>query len=79
MKKYGLIVQFVFALILVILLIVSAFVNSIFVYCEILAGILLIIMGINNHIYFKRKKLTAVYAIVGVLVIAGAVITMING
>ena len=79
MRKYGLIVQFVLALILVILLIVSAFINNIFVYCEILAGILLIIMGINNHIYFKRKKLTLVYAIVGVLVIASAVLTMING
>jgi len=78
-KNIGLIIQGILVLVLIGVLISSIFINNLFIYCKFLVGFILIVMSINNHYYFKRKYLTLIYAITGVLVISGSILQIING
>lgn len=65
----GLITQLVLVLILIVLLILSFFWEFLLPICEIVAGLALIIMGYNNHRIYKRKALTIIYVLFGIILI----------
>ncbi len=71
MKNYSLFIQLILAFVLVIMLILSIFFNNIFRFCEILSGLLLWVMALNNHYFYKRKYLTVLYIIFGIIVFIG--------
>ena len=81
MKKLsvGLKIQLVLAIILLIMLIVTCFYNKLLNYSEILAEITLLVMAYNNQKEYKRKAMTAIYAVVGLLIIVFAIVRIING
>lgn len=48
----------------------SFFEESLFVICELLVGVLMFVIGYNNHKVFKRKYMTAIYVGLGIIIIA---------
>jgi len=74
-----LIVQLVLVLILIVILVLSMFYNFLLPVAEIIAGLALIIMGYNNQRIYKRKALTWVYIIFGIILILSTGWALING
>ncbi len=64
-----LIAQLVLVLILIVILLLSMFYDFLLPVAEIIAGLTLIVMGYNNHRIFKRKLMTYIYVIFGILLI----------
>lgn len=75
----GLIFQFLMFIIMVILFILSIFYNFLISYAFIAAGITLLIMAYNNQVTFRRKSMTIVYIIFGIMVIINGIVGIING
>lgn len=81
MKKLsiGMKIQLALAIVLLIMLIISCFYNKLINYSEIVAGITLLVMSYNNQKQYKRKAMTIIYAITGILIIAFGLFRIING
>ena len=76
----GLFVQAVLLVVLAILSIMTIYIEQLVHLVELVLGLVLIATGINNHYVYKRKILTAVYILCGVLVIAFTLYSMVfNG
>ena len=78
-NKYGLIIQLVLVLAVLILLLLGAFGKIYLLIAEIVAGVALIVMGYNNHTVYNRKYLTIIYLIFGILIVIDGVVGLING
>ena len=78
-NAYGLIVQLLLVLAVVILLILSAFDRIYLTIAEIVTGFALIAMAYNNHTVYNRKYLTIIYAIFGLLVIVDGTVSLTSG
>ena len=78
-NKYGLIIQLVLVLAVLILLLLGAFGKIYLLIAEIVAGVALIVMGYNNHTVYNRKYLTIIYILFGVIVIIDGIISIVNG
>lgn len=81
MKKLSLSlkIQFALAIILLIMLVITCFYNKLINYSEIVAGITLLVMSYNNQKQYKRKAMTIIYALVGLLITVSGIIRIING
>ena len=75
----GLMAQLVLVLILIVILLLSLFYKFLLPVAEIVAGLALIVMGYNNQRIYKRKAMTIIYIVFGVLVLVGAIWGFING
>ncbi len=75
----GLIIQLILVVILIIMLLLSIFYSFLLPIAEILAGLALIIMGYNNNRIYKRKALTWIYIIFGIIVILSTIWNYLNG
>ena len=75
----GLMAQLVLVLILIVILLLSLFYKFLLPVAEIVAGLALIVMGYNNQRVYKRKAMTIIYIVFGVLVLVGAIWGFING
>ncbi len=74
-----LILQLLLFLLVIIFLISSAWFDIMYYITAITAGITLEIMGYNNHKYFKRKYLSYIYLIFGIIMIITGIGGIING
>lgn len=75
----GLIAQLVLVLILIIILVLSMFYNFLLPVAEVIAGLALIVMGYNNNRIYKRKALTWIYVIFGIILIISTGWNYFNG
>ena len=66
-KGIGLFIQSVLFIAMFITLIMSLFIKEIIFVSEILLGLSLIVVGVNNKYIYKRKYMTAIYIIFGIL------------
>lgn len=78
MQKKSIIVQIALVVVAVMLGIVSIFNNNFTMFFEISLGFLLFVLAYNNEIIFKRKGLTYIYIIAGIILITMIVLGMIN-
>lgn len=69
-------VLFMFAL---IFLIISIFESSFYYGVEIIVSLTLITTAINNKIIYKRKYMTIIYGLFGILLFVSGIIGVING
>ena len=67
---FWLMTQLVLVIILVVILLLSFFFKFLLPYAEIVAGLALMVMGYNNQRIYKRKLMTIVYVIFGIIIIA---------
>lgn len=66
-KDIGLFIQSVLFILMFITLIMSTFINELMAVVEILLGLALIVTGINNKLTYKRKYMTVIYILFGIL------------
>lgn len=79
MKNLSISLKIEFILMIVLALsFISSIITKIYFYSFIIMGLLLIIMGYNNQKYIKRKNMTIIYYIFGVLVIIITIIKWIK-
>ncbi|MEG0995016.1 MAG: hypothetical protein RSE91_03515, partial [Bacilli bacterium] len=64
--------------IFLIVLIIELFQRKTFAYVELIGGLLLILMAYNNKMTYKRNKLTVMYAVFGILVIATGILELMG-
>lgn len=79
MKKISLILQFMFALTLLILLVTSLFVKHLTPAIEGVTGLTLLTCAYNNQLHYKRKHMTAIYIIFGIIMICMSIFNIFNG
>lgn len=80
MKKLSISLKLEFTLMIVLAISsISSLFTKIYSYSEILMGILLLLMGYNNQKYIKRKHMTYVYYIFGMIVIVFTIYNLIHG
>ncbi len=75
----GLFVQLVLVIISIILLIMMIFIPELDLVVEATFSLLLFTIAYNNHQIYKRKYLTFIYALAGILVIGASIIAVIYG
>lgn len=80
MKKVLIIIQFILTFACLVLGIMCLFSDNKLLIdsLEIIAGVDLIIMGINNYIVYKKTKVTIIYTIVGLIMILIVVLTKLG-
>lgn len=78
-NKYGLIIQLLLVLAVLVLLLLTAFDKIYLTIAEIVTGLALLVMAYNNHNVYNRKYLTIIYIIFGILVIISGTVDLING
>ena len=76
---FWLMTQLVLVIILIVILLLSFFFKFLLPYAEIVAGLALMVMGYNNQRIYKRKLMTIVYVIFGIIIIATAGWNIFNG
>ena len=59
-------IQFILTITLIIFGIITIFKTNLLYVFEIILGITLLTMGINNHLIYKRKNLTILYIFIGI-------------
>lgn len=74
-----LILQLLLFLLVIIFLILSAWFDIMYYVTAITAGITLGVMSYNNHKYFKRKYLSYIYLIFGIVMIISGLGGLVNG
>ena len=77
-NTYGLVIQLLLVLAVVVLLVLSAWDRIFLQIAEIVTGFALIAMAYNNHTVYNRKYLTVIYVIVGLLVIVDGMVSLIG-
>lgn len=75
-KRLGLFIQFILLVLLIIFLIISLFIKEFTIILQYLSSLMLLIMAYNNNKFYKRKGMTPLYLIIGIIVL---VITVIYG
>ena len=63
--KYLIIIQLILTITVIAFGIITLFKNELVYIFELILGITLIDMGINNHLIYKRNKLTILYFLIG--------------
>ncbi len=63
--KYLIIIQLILTIAVIVFGIITLFKNELVYIFELILGITLIDMGINNHLIYKRNKLTILYFLIG--------------
>ena len=79
MKKFMFNLQFILAILLLIVLITGLFVKNLENIWISIMGLLLLVLSYNNHTTFKRKYMTPIYLIFGIIVLITVVVGVING
>ena len=79
MKKIMFNLQFILAILLLIVLITGIFVKNLENIWISIMGILLLVLSYNNYTTYKRKYMTTVYLIFGIIVLITVVVGVING
>lgn len=80
MKKIDVSLKIEFVLLIsLIISLISSFITKIYSYTEIIMGITLLVMSYNNQKYFKKKYMTYIYLIFGVVVIVATLFSLIHG
>ena len=79
MKKFGISLQFILAILLLIVLITGIFVKNLENIWISIMGLLLLVLSYNNHTIYKRKYMTPIYLIFGIIVLITVVVGVING
>ena len=69
LKIWSLYLQIFMSLILCVLFIVFLFNHKFLPYLEISVGLLLIVLSINSYIFTKKKLMSIIYSLVGLLII----------
>lgn len=75
-KSIWLFIQFTLLVLLLIFFIISFFIKELSVVTNYLLSSVLLVMAYNNVNFFKRKYMTIIYGITGILLL---VVTIING
>lgn len=79
-KNVYLLIQIVLFIMLIIVAIMSIFINQLSMVTEIIISLLLMITGLNNRKIYKRKYLTVIYFIAGICLLAFTIYSFIvNG
>ena len=76
--KILIILQFFLTISLIIFGIITIFKTDLLYIFEILLGITLLVMGLNNHLIFKRRNLTIIYLIIGLGSIVLAILKLLG-
>ncbi len=76
--KILIVIQFILTISVIILGIVTIINPKLIYIFEIVLGITLLIMGLNNYLIYKRKNLTLLYAIIGLGSIILAILKLIG-
>ena len=76
--KYLIILQFILTIGLIIFGIITIFKTELVYVFELFLGITLIVMGINNHLIYKRKNLTILYFLIGLGAFILAILKLIG-
>ncbi len=79
MKKIMFYLQFIISVLLLIVLITGIFVKGLENLWLSLMGILLLVLSYNNYKVFKRKYMTPIYLIFGIIVLVTVLVGVING
>ena len=79
MKKICLTLQFVLSILLVTLLITGMFVKGLDIAIFTIMSLLLFVLSYNNYKIYKRKYMTPIYLIFGIIVLVKVVMGFING
>ena len=77
-NKIGLIIQLLLTVLVIISLVISFFKKDIFPIFEIIVGFDLLVMGFNNYKIYKRGKITFLYILFGVLIIAFGLLSLLG-
>ena len=75
-NNIGLLVQFILAVIVIILSIISIFVNELFQFAEIVISLTLFVIAYNNQKIYKRKMFTIIYTLIGIFILISALVTL---
>lgn len=78
-KDVLLLIQLTLCISLIATLIASLIESSLFNLMEIIASLTFFIMAINNYIIYKRKYLTPLYILFGLLLLISAIVGLIYG
>ena len=76
--KYLIILQFILTIGLIVFGIITIFKTELVYVFELFLGITLIVMGINNHLIYKRKNLTILYFLIGLGAFILAILKLIG-
>ena len=76
--KALIILQFFLTIGLIIFGIITIFKTDLLYIFEILLGITLLVMGLNNYLIFKRRNLTIIYLIIGLGSIVLAILKLLG-
>ena len=76
--KVLIILQFILTIGLIIFGIITIFKTDLLYIFEIFLGITLLVMGLNNHLIFKRRNLTIIYLIIGLGSIVLAILKLLG-
>ena len=79
MKKFGINMQFIMFLLFIIFLIISIFVKGLDILLYIIMSLLLFLMSYNNYKIYKRKYMSPIYLIFGIIVLVKVIMECING
>ena len=75
----GLFIQILLITLFIIFIILNMFFKGLDVVTNYIVIALLITMSYNNHTVYKRKYMTGIYLIVGIILLVTSIITSING
>lgn len=71
-EQITLLLQISLAIFLISFGIASLFERELFIICQILIGLLMFVIGYNNHKIYKRKYMTPIYIGLGIVIISAA-------
>ncbi len=74
-EQITMLLQIALAIFLVAFGIASFFEKELFVISQILIGLLMFVIGFNNHRIYKRKYMTPIYIGLGIVIICSALFT----
>ncbi len=74
-EQITMLLQVALAIFLVAFGIASFFERELFIISQILIGLLMFVIGYNNHRIYKRKYMTPVYIGLGIVIICSALFT----
>ena len=69
LKIWSLYLQIFMSIVLCVLFIIFLFNHSFLPYLEISVGLLLMVLSINSYIFTKKKIMSIIYSLVGLLII----------
>ena len=71
-EQITLLLQIALAIFLIAFGVASIFERDLFIISQILIGILMFVIGFNNHRIYKRKYMTPIYIGLGIVIICSA-------